>query len=55
MRKHRGDEVLPRLVVEGQRPHERQIAPVIVEAIEEGELLGAVGLILGAIAINRNP
>ena len=29
----RGDEVLPRLVVEGQARHERQIAPVIVEAV----------------------
>src|ERR1035437_1949111 len=39
----RGDQVLSRLVVKGQRAHQRQIAPVIIEAIEEGELLRAVG------------
>ena len=50
----RGDEVLPRLVVKGQGAHERQIAPVIVEAIEEGQLLGAVGLVLGGIQIDRD-
>ena len=50
----RGDEVLPRLVVKGQGAHERQIAPVIVEAIEEGELLRAVGLVVGDIEIDRN-
>ena len=50
----RGDEILPRLVVKGQGAHERQIAPVIVEAIEEGELLRAVGLVLGDIEIDRD-
>ena len=50
----RGDEVLPRLVVKGQGAHERQIAPVIIEAIEEGQLLGAVGLVLGGIEIDRD-
>ena len=50
----RGDEVLPRLVVKGQGAHERQIAPVIVEAIEEGQLLRAVGLVFGDIEIDRD-
>ncbi len=50
----RGDEVLSRLVVKGQRAHQRQIAPVIIEAIEEGELLRAVGLVFSAIEIDRN-
>jgi hypothetical protein len=50
----RGDQVLPRLLVKGQRAHQRQIAPVIVEAIEEGELLRAVGLVFGGIEIDRN-
>ena len=35
-------------------PNERQIAPVIVEAIEEGQLLRAVGLVLGDIEIDRD-
>ena len=50
----RGDEVLPGLVVKGQGADERQIAPMIVEAIEEGQLLGAVGLVLGGIQIDRD-
>jgi hypothetical protein len=50
----RRDEVLPRLVVKRQGAHERQIAPVIVGAIEEGQLPGAVGLVLGGIEIDRD-
>src|SRR3989442_15500145 len=50
----RGDQVLPRLLIKGQRAHQRQIAPVIVEAIEEGELLRAMGLVFGGIEIDRN-
>jgi len=50
----RGDQVLPRLLVKRQGPDERQIAPVIIEAIEEGELLRAVGLVFRAIEIDRD-
>ena len=50
----RRHEVLPRLAVKGQAGDERQIAPVIIEAIEEGELLRAVGLVFGDIEIDRN-
>ena len=44
-----------RLVVEGQERDERQIAPAAVEAIEEGELLRAVGRIFGQVEIDRDP
>jgi hypothetical protein len=50
----RCDEVLPRLVAKGQAPAERQVAPVIAEAIEERQLLGAVGLVLGHIEIDSD-
>jgi hypothetical protein len=45
-------EVLPRLPVKRQAGEERQIAPVVVEAIEEGELLRAVRLVFGDIEID---
>jgi len=50
----RGDEVLPGFVIEGQRRDERQIAPMIIEPVEEGELLPAVGLVFGDIKIDGN-
>jgi hypothetical protein len=48
----RGDEVLPRLAVKRQARDERQITPVVVEAIEEGQLLRAVRLVVGDIEID---
>jgi hypothetical protein len=50
----RGDEILSRLVVKRERAHERQITPVLIEAIEEGELLRPVGLVFRDIEIDRN-
>ena len=42
------------LAVKGQAGDERQIAPVIIEAIEERELLRAVRLVFCDIEINRD-
>jgi hypothetical protein len=36
---------LPHLVVEGQRRHEGQIAPVVIETMKEGQWLRTVGLV----------
>ena len=41
-------------IVKGQARHEWQVAPVIIEAIEEGELLRAVGLVFGDIEVDRD-
>jgi len=47
----RRHQVLHRLGAEGHRGHERQIAPRVVVAIEEGELLLPVGRIVGRIEV----
>jgi hypothetical protein len=52
--KDRGDQSLPRLIVEGQRRHERHIALVIVEPSTKSELLGAERLVLRDMEVVRN-
>src|SRR3989475_9747165 len=52
---HRRDGILLRFVVEGHRGHDGQIAPRVVVAVEEGELLLAVGGIVGGIEVERDP
>lgn len=42
------------LVVEGQRPDDRQVAVRVVVSIEERELLRTMGRIVGRIQINRD-
>ena len=51
---HGGDGILLRLVAEGHRGDDRQIAPGVVVAIEEGQLLLAVGRIVGRIEVDRD-
>src|SRR5207245_9143685 len=50
----RGHDVLDRLGVERDRGNEGQIAPRVVIAVEEGELLLAVGRVVGRIEIDRD-
>src|SRR5713101_1595367 len=50
----RGAEVLLDLVVKGQKGQQREITPAIVVPIEEGELLRAMGRIIGRIEIDRD-
>ena len=52
---HVGEQVLIRLLVEGQEPGHRQIAPGVVVAVEKSQLLGAVRRIVGGVQIDRNP
>ena len=51
---HRREQVLLLLVVEAHKSHHRQIAPAIVMAIEEAELLRAMGRIVGRVQIEGN-
>jgi len=51
---HDGDGILLGLGVEGHRGHHRQIAPRVVVAVEEGELLLPVGGIVGGIQVDRD-
>ena len=51
---HGGDGIPLRLVAEGHRGHDRQIAPGVVVAIEEGELLLAAGRVVGRIEVDRD-
>ena len=46
-----GHQVLRRLGVERQRCHQRQVAPGVVMAVEEAELLLAMGRIVGRIQV----
>jgi len=48
----RRDEVLLALVVEGQEPHHREVAPTVVVAVEAGELLLPVGRVLRGIEVD---
>ena len=50
----RGAEVLVGFVVEGQEGQQRQIAPAVIVAIEERELLRAMGRVIGGVQIDRN-
>jgi hypothetical protein len=52
---HRRYGKLLRLVVEAHRRHDRQVAPGVVVAVEERELLLAVGGVVGRIEIDRDP
>src|SRR4029077_14095610 len=47
-------QILLRLLVKAQKAYHRQIAIGVVVAIEEGQLLGAVGGIIGRIQIDRD-
>lgn len=47
----RGDEILPRGPIEGERGHQRQITPRVVEPIEERELLRAMRRVGGRIEV----
>lgn len=51
----RGAQVLLVLAVEGQERQQRQVAPGVVEAIEERHLLGAVRGIVGDVEIDGDP
>lgn len=51
----RGTEVLIRFVVKGQERDHRQVAPGVVVAVEERELLGTVGRVVGRIQIDGDP
>ena len=51
---HGGDGILLRLGAEGHRGDDRQMAPGVVVAIEEGKLLLAVGRVVGRIEVERN-
>ena len=51
---HGGDGILLRLVAESHRGDDRQIAPGVVVAIEEGQLLLVVGRVVGRIEIDRD-
>src|SRR5206468_1925763 len=50
----RRTQVLLGFVVEGEERQERQIAPAVVMAVEEGELLRAVRRVIGRIEIDRD-
>jgi len=49
---HRREQVLLGLVVESDKPHHGQIAPSVVIAVEQGQLLGPVGRVVGGIQID---
>jgi hypothetical protein len=51
---HRGDDVLDGLGIERHRGDQRQIAPRVVVAVEEGQLLLPVGRVVGRIEIDRD-
>ena len=51
---HRGHRELLGLVVEGHRRHDRQVAPRVVVAVEERELLLAVGRVVGGVQVDRD-
>ncbi len=51
----RRDEVLAGFVIKRQARDQRQITPVVVEAIEEGQLLRAVRLVFGRVEVDRDP
>ena len=51
---HGGHRILVGLGVERHRGHRRQIAPRVVVAVEEGELLLPVGGIVGGIEVDRD-
>jgi len=50
----RRTQVLLDVVVEGEERQQRQIAPAVVVAVEEGELLRAVGRVIGRVEIDRD-
>jgi len=52
---HDRDQILFRFVVEGQCGHQRQVAPGVVVAVEEGQRLLPVCGIIGGIQIDRDP
>ena len=52
---HVRKQILIRLLVERQEPGHRQVAPGVVVTVEEGQLLGAVGRVIGRIQIDRDP
>jgi hypothetical protein len=52
---HRAQQVLLDFVVEGDRPHKRPVAVGGVVAVEEAELLLAVGRVVGWIGVERDP
>lgn len=49
-----GHQVLPRLVVEREEGHQREVAPAAVEAIEERQLLRPMRRVFGEIEIHRD-
>ena len=51
---HGRHQILLRLLVKAQKTYHRQIAVSVIVAIEEGQLLGAVGRIVGRIQIDRD-
>jgi hypothetical protein len=48
-------QIVVRLLVEGQEPSHRQIAPGVVVTVEERQLLDAVRWIIGRVQIDRDP
>src|ERR1035441_2225003 len=50
----RREQVLLRLVIEGDKSHHGQIAPGVVIAVEQSQLLGSVGRIVGGIQVDRD-
>ena len=51
----RGAQVLLDLVIEGHEGQQREIAPAVVMPVEEGELLRAVGRVIGGVEVDRDP
>ncbi len=51
----RRTQVLLGFVVEGEERQQWQIAPAVVVPVEEGELLRAVGRVVGGVEIDRDP
>jgi len=49
---HDRDQILLRLVVEGQRGHQWEIAPGVIVPVEEGECLLPMGRIVGGVQVD---
>ncbi len=49
---YRGDQILLRLLVEGQKPHHRQVAVGVIVPIKKAQLLSAMRGIVGGIQID---
>ena len=48
-------EILLGFVVEGEKREQGQVTPAVIVPVEEGELLGAMGRVIGGVEIDRDP